>query len=216
MKPKTKPKRRNWLLRTALWLALALAVTTLGWCRWVYVQIERYASLDQVAHAAQSAPVDAIVVFGAAEYDGRPSPVYRARLDHGLSLYHHGIAPLIITLGGNGGDQYNEGAVGREYLMGMGVPRQAIIAETVSRNTEESALRVSVIARANGLHRLVIVSDGTHMFRIHEICAADGLDVLTSPRPHVAIEGGTGETGSGFKRIAHEILSYTVWRLHLH
>jgi uncharacterized SAM-binding protein YcdF (DUF218 family) len=213
MKRQTEPKRLKWILRIALWLALALAVAALGWCRWVYVQIERYARLDQVA---QAAPADAIVVFGAAEYDGRPSPVYRARLDHGLSLYHHGIAPLLITLGGNGGDQYNEGAVGREYLMGMGVPRQAIIAETVSRNTEESALRVSVIARANGLHRLIIVSDGTHMFRIHEICAAEGLDVLTSPRPHVSVEGGTGKTGWRFKRIAHEILSYTAWCLHLH
>jgi uncharacterized SAM-binding protein YcdF (DUF218 family) len=216
VKPATKPKRRNWLLRAALFLLLALAVAALGWCRWVYVQIERYASLDQAAQVDGAVPVDAIVVFGAAEYDGRPSPVYRARLDHGLTLYHHGIAPLLITLGGNGGDQYNEGAVGREYLTGMGVPRQAIIAETVSRNTEESARRVSVIARANGLRRLVIVSDGTHMFRIHEICAADGLDVLTSPRPYVAVEGETGITWSKSERIAHEILSYTAWRLHLH
>ncbi len=216
MKRQINPKRRKWILRVTLLLVLALVVAALGWCRWVYLQIERYASLDQAAQVDGSVPVDAIVVFGAAEYDGRPSPVYRARLDHGLSLYHHGIARLIITLGGNGGDQYNEGAVGREYLMGMGVPRQAIIAETVSRNTEESALRVSVIARANGLHRLVIVSDGTHLFRIHEICAAEGLDVLTSPRPYVAVEGGTGENGLGFKRIAHEILSYTAWRLHLH
>jgi uncharacterized SAM-binding protein YcdF (DUF218 family) len=219
MKCQTKLKRRKWILRDTLVLVLALIAAALGWCRWVYVQIERYAVLDQVAQIDQTAPavrVDAIVVFGAAEYDGRPSPVYRARLDHGLSLFHHGIAPLIITLGGNGGDQYNEGAVGREYLMGMGVPRQAIIAETVSRNTEESALRVSVIARANGLHRLVIVSDGTHMFRIHEICAAEGLDVLTSPRPHVAVEGERSRSWRKFERIAHEILSYTAWRLHLH
>jgi uncharacterized SAM-binding protein YcdF (DUF218 family) len=170
------------------------------------VQIESYASLDQAE------PSDAICVFGAAEYDGRPSPVYRARLDHALVLYHRGIAPLIITLGGAGGDAYTEGAVGREYLMAMGVPEGAIIAETESRNTEESALRISVIARTNGLHRLVIVSDGTHLFRIHEICAAEGLDVLTSPRPRVAVEGGSNE----WERLTHEILSYTAWRLHLH
>ena len=194
------------VLRVALLLVLALAVGVLGWGRWVYVQIESYASRDQAA------PADAIGVFGAAEYDGRPSPVYRARLDHALALYHRGIAPLIITLGGNGGDQYNEGAVGREYLMGMGVPEGAIIAETESRNTGESARRIAVIARANGLLRLVIVSDGTHLFRIHEICAAEGLDVLTSPRPRVAIEGGSQE----FERIEHEMLSYTAWRLHLH
>jgi uncharacterized SAM-binding protein YcdF (DUF218 family) len=219
---RARSKSRHWILRAALLLLLALAVAVLVWFRSVYVQIERYERLDQVAQvaqaeqAAQLTPADAIVVFGAAEYDGRPSPVYRARLDHGLSLFHHGIAPLLITLGGNGGDKYNEGAVGREYLMGMGVPRQAIIAETVSRNTEESALRVSVIAHANGLHRLVIVSDGTHMFRIHEICAAEGLDVLTSPRPYVAVAGETGITWLKFQRIAHEILSYTAWRMHLH
>jgi vancomycin permeability regulator SanA len=205
----TKPKRRHWVLCATLALVLAVALGALGWCRWVYVQVERYAAQDQAAHAA---PADAIGIFGAAEYDGRPSPVYRARLDHALALYQRGLAPLLITLGGNGGDQYNEGAVGREYLMGLGVPESAIIAETESRNTEESARRIAVIARVNGLRRLVIVSDGTHLFRIHEICAADGLDVLTSPRPRVAVEGGSQE----YERIAHEILSYTAWRLHLH
>jgi vancomycin permeability regulator SanA len=206
MKRRSRPKRRNFAFRAVLLLLLALAVGVVGWCRWVYVQIESYAGQDQAAPSA------AIGVFGAAEYDGRPSPVYRARLDHALALYHRGIAPLIITLGGNGGDQYNEGAVGREYLMGMGVPEEAIIAETESRNTAESARRIAVIARANGLRRLVIVSDGTHLFRIHEICAADGLDVLTSPRPRAAVEGGSQET----ERIEHEILSYTLWRMHLY
>ena len=201
-----KKGRGSFLLRMVLVLILALLCGALGWCRWVYVQIERYAEQDQAA------PSDAIGVFGAAEYDGKPSPVYRARLDHALELYHRGIAPLIVTLGGNGGDQYSEGAVGEEYLEGQGVPEEAIIAETESRNTEDSARRIAVIARANGLKRLVIVSDGTHLFRIHEICAADGLDVLTSPRPRVPVEGGSQE----IERISHEILSYTLWRLHLH
>jgi uncharacterized SAM-binding protein YcdF (DUF218 family) len=205
MKSSFRPKRCPWILRAALLLVFALAVGALGWCYWVYGQVERYAGQD---HAAQA---DAIGVFGAAEYDGRPSPVYRARLDHAFVLYQRGLAPLLITLGGSGGDQYNEGAVGKEYLMSLGVPESAIIAETESRNTEESARRIAVIARANGLLRLVIVSDGTHLFRIHEICAAEGLNVLTSPRPRVAIEGGSRE----YERITHEILSYTAWRMHL-
>jgi uncharacterized SAM-binding protein YcdF (DUF218 family) len=200
------PKSRRAGLFIVLLPLLALIAAAAGWCHWVYVQIESYASLDQAE------PSDAIGVFGAAEYDGKPSPVYRARLDHALALYHRGIAPLIITLGGAGGDQYTEGAVGREYLMGMGVPEEAIIAETESRDTEDSARRIAVIARANGIRRLVIVSDGTHLFRIHEICAADGLNVLTSPRSRVAVEGGSQD----FERIAHEILSYTLWRLDLH
>jgi uncharacterized SAM-binding protein YcdF (DUF218 family) len=206
MERRTSANRRGRAFLVVLALLIALIILSASWCHWVYRQIETYADQDQ------SAPADAICVFGAAEYDGRPSPVFRARLDHALELYHSGIAPLIITLGGPGGDAYSEGSVGREYLMSRGVPEQAIIAETESRNTEESARRVAVIARANGLRRLVIVSDGTHMFRIHAICAADGLDVLTSPRPQPATEDTTLES----ERLAHEILSYTLWRMGLH
>jgi len=203
---KTSEKRRSRALTVLLAMLLVLMAVGIVWCRWVYLQIEKYANQDQASRS------DAICVFGAAEYDGRPSPVFRARLDHALELYQSGIAPLLITLGGAGGDEYSEGSVGREYLMSRGVPEQAIIAETQSRNTEESARRIAVIARANGLRRLVIVSDGTHLFRIHAICAADGLDVLTSPRPHPAVEDGTHEA----ERLAHEILSYTLWRMGLH
>jgi uncharacterized SAM-binding protein YcdF (DUF218 family) len=206
MKPGAKSKRRGSQFGLALFVLMALAAAALGWCSWVYGQIQTYAAQDQAA------PSDAIGVFGAAEYDGKPSPVFRARLDHAYELYQRGIAPLMITLGGDGGDKYSEGSVGRDYLVGLGVPAQSIIAETHSTNTEESARRIAVIARANGMRRLVIVSDGTHLFRIHEICAADGLNVLTSPRATVPIEGGTDE----FNRYAHEILSYTAWRLGLH
>jgi uncharacterized SAM-binding protein YcdF (DUF218 family) len=200
-------QKRSLLVPLAVLLFfLGLVAGVLGWCRWVYEQIEIYASQDQAA------PSDAIAVLGAAEYDGRPSPVFHARLDHALELYRRGIAPIIITLGGPGGDDFTEGGVGREYLMARGVPEEAIIAETQSRNTEDSARRIAIIARANGLRRLVIVSDGTHLFRIHEICAADGLNVLTSPRPRVPVEGGSRD----FERISHEILSYTLWRLDLH
>ena len=200
---RAKPKRP--ILRWILVLFGLLVLATLAWCRWVFVQIEHYAAQDQAA------PSDAIAVFGAAEYDGRPSPVFRARLDHAESLYSRGIAPLIITLGGDGGDQFSEGAVGAQYLEGIGVPESDIIAETESTSTDQSVHRLAVIAHTNHLQRIVVVSDGTHLFRIHQICAANGLDVLTSPRPRVPIEGSTGES----ERVEHEILSYTLWRLHL-
>jgi uncharacterized SAM-binding protein YcdF (DUF218 family) len=212
MEDQPKPKRRNWALRAFAVLFLALILGFLGWSCWVYVQIENYAGLDQAA------PSDAIGVLGAAEYDGEPSPVFKARLDHAYELYKRGIAPLIITLGGTstlagtGGAEHSEGAVGRDYLINLGVPETAIIAETESRDTEEQAHRIAVIARTNSLRRLVVVSDGTHLFRIHEICAADGLDVLTSPRTRVSVGGGAAEA----ERIAHEILSYTAWRLQMH
>jgi uncharacterized SAM-binding protein YcdF (DUF218 family) len=199
----SKPNRK--ILRWSLLLVAVLAIFTLAWCRSVYIQIQHYAGQDQAV------PSDAIAVFGAAEYDGHPSPVFRARLDHAESLYSRGIAPLIITLGGDGGDQYSEGAVGQQYLEGAGVPESDIIAETESTSTDQSVRRLAVIARTNRLRRIVVVSDATHLFRIHQICAANGLDVLTSPRPRVPIEGSPGKTDA----VEHEILSYTLWRLRL-
>lgn len=199
------PKSRHNMLRLCIVALAVFVLAAAGWTWWVYSQVVYFENMDQAR------PADAIVVFGAAEWDGKPSPVFRARLNHALTLYRHDIAPLIITLGGDGGDQYSEGGVGRNYLMANGVPEANIIAETESRNTSESAHRVAVIARTNNLRRLVIVSDGTHLFRIHAICAADGLNVFTSPRPRVAVEGRPRE----FDRVAHEIIAYTLWRLHL-
>jgi uncharacterized SAM-binding protein YcdF (DUF218 family) len=193
------------ILRWTLITLAILVILTFAWVRWVYGQIQWYASRDMAT------PSDAIAVFGAAEYDGHPSPVFRARLDHAESLYSRGIASLIITLGGDGGDQYSEGRVGQQYLVGSGVPDSDIIAETESTSTDQSVRRLAVIARSNNLQRIVVVSDATHLFRIHQICAANGLNVLTSPRPRVPIEGPTGET----ERIEHEVLSYTLWLLHL-
>ena len=198
-------KKRRSALRLSIALLLILVVAAVAWSWWVYTQIVYFAGMDQAT------PSDAIVVFGAAEWDGKPSPVFRARLNHALTLYQHGIAPLIITLGGDGGDQHSEGEVGESYLEAHNVPESAIIAETESRSTSESARRVAVIARANDLRRLVIVSDGTHLFRIHAICAADGLNVLTSPRQQAAI----ADRPRDLERYAHEIIAYTLWRVGL-
>ena len=200
---KRLPKRSR--LTISIWAAVVVLAGTAGWCRWVYVQIEHYATTDQAQ------PSGAIAVFGAAEYDGRPSPVFRARLDHAKDLYNRRIAPLVITLGGPGGDGFTEGAVGREYLVGAGVPETDIIAETQSRSSSESARRLAVIARANHLQRIVIVSDPIHMFRIHSICEADGIDALTSPRERVA----TAQRPQSGDTILHEVVTYTLWKLHL-
>ena len=193
--------RKLLLVLAAMVLAFAVA-----WVLRVNAQIQYY------AHLEEARPADAIAIFGAAEYDGHPSPVFRARLDHGLTLYRQGIAPLVITLGGAGDDVHSEGAVGHDYLLAHGIPEGEIIAETQSSNTEQSAERLATIARANHLQRIVVVSDGTHLFRIHAICDRDGLDVYTSPRPP-----GKGISGrTSFLRLLHEIASYTAWRLHVH
>lgn len=204
VEPNLDHKPRRWLPVSILVLLLLLVVVS-AWARWVVVQINRYASMDEAA------PADAIVVFGAAEYAGKPSPVYRARLNHAKDLFDRGLAPLVITMGGDGGDRYSEGGVGRDYLMGEGVPESALIAETHSYSTSQSSRRLAVIARANGLHRLIVVSDATHLFRIHAICSADGLDVLTSPRATVV----TTDSSPRDEAVLHEIVSYTLWRLHL-
>lgn len=181
-------------------------VLVVGWFLWVYGAIRYYADHDQAR------PADAIVVFGAAEYDGRPSPVLKARLDHALVLYQEKMAPLIITLGGPGGPRHTEGGVGRSYLAAHGVPDSKIIAETMSRNTEQSSRRLVAIARKNHLNRVIAVSDGTHLFRIHSICDKLGLNVYTSPRPVV----GSLTDRERAHRLLHEMFSYTLWRMHLH
>jgi vancomycin permeability regulator SanA len=204
VQPTLDHKPRRWL-RVLILVFVLLLVAASAWARWVVVQINRYARMDEAA------PADAIVVFGAAEYAGKPSPVYRARLNHAKDLFDRGLAPLVITMGGDGGDRYSEGGVGRDYLMGEGVPESALIAETHSYSTSQSSRRLAVIARANGLHRLIVVSDATHLFRIHAICSADGLDVLTSPRATVI----TTDSSPRDEAVLHEIVSYTLWRLHL-
>jgi uncharacterized SAM-binding protein YcdF (DUF218 family) len=189
----------------ALWPALAVAVlfAAVAWVAWVQSEIRYYATHNEARPAA------AIAVFGAAEYDGRPSPVLRARLDHGLELYQEKLAPMIITLGGGDPtDRHSEGGVGRDYLMAHGVPDSAIIAETESNNTEESAKRLAAIARTNHLTSIVVVSDGTHLFRVHAMCSSMGLNVATSPRPELRALPSSERT----ERTAHEILSYSFWR----
>ncbi|MHB1935648.1 MAG: YdcF family protein [Acidobacteriaceae bacterium] len=194
-------------------LRAIVATVLLGcfvWFWWLFMEIR------DTSYIIQTMPADAIAVFGAAEYNGRPSPVLNARLEHALDLYQRGLAPLLIALGGGAGSQYDpqlsEGAVGRDFFLTHGVPDRGIIAETNSSDTEESVDRLAAIARENRLRTILVVSDGTHMFRIRELCRAQGMHVLLSPR----------EAGKSVGRIEiaerylHEMGSYTLWRLHLH
>ena len=190
--------------RRLLRLLLAAGLLCLGgWFLWVYGQIHFYATHDEAR------PADAIAVFGAAEYDGRPSPVLRARLDHALALYRERLAPLLITLGGGGDAHDSEGGVGHDYLLAHEVPENQIIAETQSTNTEESAARLAAIARENHLNRILAVSDGTHLFRIRALTTSMGLTVFTSPRAEARPLGFWDSA----RRLMHEMFSYTLWRI---
>lgn len=187
-------------------LALVLLVG-MGWFGWLYYQIHRTAAQDEAR------PSDAIAVFGAAQYSGRPSPVLHARLDHAVDLFHEQVAPLIVTLGGGGGADggHTEGAVGRDYLLQNGIPYDRIIAETQSVNTEQQVSSLASIAHQRHLNTMVVVSDGTHLFRIRKLCEDAGLVVYTSPRPPVGHIDDVDLT----MRYLHEMLSYTAMRMHV-
>ncbi len=154
-------------------------------------------------------PADAIIVFGAAEYDGRPSPVLRARLDHANDLFRKGLAPVVITTGGAAADpNFSEGGVGRDYLMRKGVPESALIAETQASDTAESAERVAVIMRANHMRTCIAVSDAYHVFRIRKLLEHEGVQVFVAPRPD-------SRPKSAWQRgvaLLRESVSYLVWR----
>jgi len=153
---------------------------------------------------------DAIVIFGAAEYAGRPSPVYKARLDHGFDLFQRGMAPVVITTGGAGEDpDFNEGAVGRDYLIRRGIPEEKLIAETQSSDTARSATRVAVIMRANGMHTCIAVSDAYHVFRIRSLLEHEGVQVEVAPRP----DSRPRPVWQRFIAVMREAMSYLAWEV---
>lgn len=187
------------------------------WPLWLLLAVLAYSAAVHHAIVHQSGndeaqAAGAIVVFGAAEYDGRPSPVYKARLDHAAELYRRGLAPIVITTGGSGADpKFSEGEVGRDYLKNLGIPDAKLIAETQSGDTAESARRVATIMRANQMTSCLAVSDGYHMFRIKQMLAREGIVVYASPRPN-------SKPQTFWKRqeaVWHEITSYTLWLMHL-
>jgi uncharacterized SAM-binding protein YcdF (DUF218 family) len=135
-----------------------------------------------VSQQDQRQPVDAIVVLGAAQYNGRPSPVLRARLDHALSLYREEQSRVIIVTGGIGrGDTTSEAVVGQRYLVAHGVPEQAVVAQSEGRNTRASMNAVTDWLRARGLRRVLLVSDPFHMFRLRLEARRTALEAYTSP-----------------------------------
>lgn len=198
-----KPRsRRHWLL----WLVALAALAAVVWFASICLAIVRQASQQEVH------PADAIVVFGAAEYAGRPSPVYRARLDHAFDLFKRGVAPVVITTGGAAADpSFSEGGVGHDYLMKRGIPDANLIAETQGSDTAHSAERVGVILRTNHMRSCVAVSDEYHVFRIQKLLEHEGVQVYVAPRPD-------SRPRSAWQRalaVAREAVGYLAWRLHI-
>src|SRR5213082_2761843 len=161
-------------LAGGLVLAIALA---LGWAA-VVVAAALAASRDQATTS------DAIVVLGAAQYNGRPSPVFRARLDHAAALYQRGLAPVVLVTGGVGtGDTLSEAEVGRRYLVKAGLPEAAVLALAAGASTSSSVASVARWFGAQDSRRVLLVSDGFHMLRLKILATRLGLVPFTSPAP---------------------------------
>ena len=133
--------------------------------------------------------VDAIVVLGAAQYDGRPSQILEARLAHAVDLYEAGLAPILVVTGGKrAGDRTTEAAVARTYALERGVPDEAILAEDQGRTTLESMENVAALFRERGLESALFVSDRTHILRVLRIATDEGLEAWGSPTTTSPIE----------------------------
>lgn len=176
----------------------AIVVIAVAWAA-VVVAVAVQATHDQATDA------DAIAVLGAAQYNGRPSPVFRARLDHAATLYQRGLAPTVLVTGGVGlRDSLNEANVGRDYLVRVGLPEEAVIPLAGGHDTFSSIQQVQRWFNGKGSRRVLLVSDGFHMLRLQIIARRLGLTPFTSPAAgspiHANVRRNTGYLfAEGFK-----------------
>ncbi len=169
------------------------------------VAIVRQGAIDEAR------PADAIVVLGAAQFNGVPSPVFAARLQHAVALYHQGIAKYFVVTGGKlPGDRYTEAQTARAYAIAHGVPAAAILAENTGRNTLQSLEAVGAILRARHLTSAVFVSDRTHMLRVLRMAVDQGLVAWASPAPNSPTDL---DPAVRVRAIAHEVAGLAVYFL---
>lgn len=171
---------KAWLRRLAgrrlVVVAIGLAALLVLYVGITFVQVWRASNADQVS------PAGAIVVLGAAQYDGRPSPVLQARLDHALELYDAEVAPLIVVTGGRQeGDRFTEATTGYNYLRERGVPDERILKEVQGRSTYESIAATARFLHDDGITDVVLISGPAQSKRMEGIAGEVGLDVQVSP-----------------------------------
>lgn len=199
--------RRGWSPRRLAFRIIAgLGVAFLFYLVVTFVQVWSASRHDGAREA------DAAVVLGAAQYDGRPSPVLRGRLDHALELYEDGLVGVIVVTGGKQeGDRFTEGQVGYLYLLDQGVPDGDLLLEDQGTNTWESLAAAARILRDRELIDAVLVTDGYHALRVNAIADELGLDASVSPsRRGGSVQELLEETGAvavgrivGFRRLVN-------------
>jgi uncharacterized SAM-binding protein YcdF (DUF218 family) len=198
-------RRLRKIIKYSFWIVLGvIAVGALyGWA--LYRDIRNLAIEDH-AHAA-----DAIVILGAAQYNGRPSPVLKARLDHALELYNRGYVHAVITTGGYGPDpNFSEAHVSTEYLMQQGVDAESIITEQGSGTTRDSIRAAVALLQSKGWNSALVVSDGFHMFRVKRMFEDAGVEAYTSPAPDSPIENAPTKR---YWYTMREVLLFCVYRV---
>lgn len=163
------------------------------------------------ARADERAAADAILVLGSAQYDGVPSSVFEARLDHALALYEDGYAPTLVTVGGKqDGDRFTEAEAGSQWLQDAGVPPEAIVAVTEGTDTLRSMQAVDLVYDERGWHSLIVVTDPWHELRTNRIAADLGMSTLSSPtRQGPAVYSRETEV----RGIVRETAAYLYYRL---
>lgn len=176
----------------------------MGWLTWALVRrvalvvglilvgyyLITFVRVWQAAESDDRRPSEAIIVLGAAQYDGRPTSVFKARLDHAYQLYKEGLAPTIVVTGGKQvGDRFTEAQAGANYLLDLGVPDADILRETTSSNSWESLAASATFLRERGIRRVILVSDPFHSLRIRLIAEELGFDPVTSPTRTSPISG---------------------------
>lgn len=196
--------KRRFLKWGILIVILMLASVGAYWM-YLYQQVRMIAGRDE-AHTA-----DAIVILGAAQYNGAPSPVLKARLDHALHLYKRGYSKVVITTGSYGPDpNFSEAHVATAYLTERGVDPAHIITEQASLTTHDSIRAASVLIKSKGGKSALVVSDGFHLFRIREMFSDEGITAYTSPAPDSPIETSASQR---FWYSLREVFLFSAYRL---
>lgn len=168
---------------------LVKVVVLLGAAMVVYLAVT-FVQVLQASEREEARAVDAIVVLGAAQYDGKPSPVLRARLDHTAALYRRGLAEKVVVTGGKrAGDRTTEASVSADYLVRHGVPEASILREVKGRTSWQQLAAAAAFLKQRGITRVLLVSDGFHSARISGIAAELGLEGYTSPAKASPIHG---------------------------
>jgi uncharacterized SAM-binding protein YcdF (DUF218 family) len=193
---------RRWPRRVAIGAAVAVAIGI------VYYAITLY-QVHATGRSDQARTVDAIVVLGAAQYDGRPSPQLAARLDHAVELWDRGLARVVVVTGGNQpGDRFTEAEASANYLIDRGVPAESILQESSGHSTYASLDNAAALLRQRGLYRVLLVSDPFHSLRARLIAQELGLVAYVSPTRTSPVRGA-----AAFRRELQEAAGIAVGRV---